>query len=395
MAIQERWFYALLLLNLISFASPLPQTNTTFKVGAWGDDASRNNLGVQAQIETHLYDSLPGTLQYFWVGDDLADGSFIQFGYSLEPGIYCLKGASIEGKFICSGSTELIQSDDARWQWQYWPNRFKSDYYYGIGPAGSAGNNETWHLYTISPNLPNSWSFILDGRVVSNSSFTVSHSADPAFIIAEGNAAQNVSTTLGPVKFSQLSYFDGTRWNSVNSLVALSYCGTSVACFANSYGAAAIGPNLLLAGSNVPRSQDGSLLWTSGYVNLDVVVHPGAQFFITSALGTEGYNGSVQVGIPKGMYAYVAVSDTVTSTPGVLGLIGGQDRFQQWSGAVSSKNLTVQLLMSSNKTITANWETDTTIPLIVVAFASIILVTFAIGATRKRLSETKLREMST
>lgn len=393
--IQARWFYALLLLNLISIASPLPQTNATFKVGAWGDDASRNNLGVQAKIETHLYDSLPGTLQYFWVGDDLADGSFIQFGYSLEPGLYCLKGASIGGKFTCSGSTDLIQSDDARWQWQYWPNRYKSDYYYGIGPSGSAGDNETWHVFTITPSFSNSWSFVLDGRVVSNSGFNVSHSVDPAFIIAEGNAVQNASTTLGPVEFSQLSYFDGKGWNAVNSLVALSYCGTGVTCIANSYGATAIGSNLLLAGSNVRKSQDGALLWTSGYVNLDINVHPGTQFFVTSALGTVSYNGTASVGIPKGMFAYVALSDTVAGTPGMLGWIGGQDHFEEWSGAVSSKNLTVQLLMDSNKTITANWQTDETIPLILVVFTSIIVVAFVIGIIRMRVNDTKLTEMPT
>jgi hypothetical protein len=387
---SEGWFYALLLLNLILVASPLPQTEATFKVGAWGDDASRDNLGVQAQIETHIYDSLPGTLNYFWVGDDLADGSFIQFGYSLEPGTYCLKGASIGGKFTCSGSTELIQSEDARWQWQYWPNRVKSDYYYGIGPSGSAGINGTWHLYTIVPNPSKSWTFMFDGKTVSNSSFPVSQSTDPAFMVAEGSANANASTTLGSVKFHQLSYFNGVSWNSVDSLVALSYCGISVACFANSYGAMAIGPNLLLAGSNVPRSADGSLLWMSGYVSLNIAVHPGAAFFVTSILGTREYSGNAEVSIPRGMFAYVSVSDTVTNTPGILGLIGGRDQFQGWSGAVNSRNLTVQLLMDSNKTINANWETDAYIPLIVVGFASIAILTLVIGAARRRLRDTKL-----
>ena len=383
-------YSALLLLNLILIASPLPQTETTFKVGAWGDDASRANLGVEAQIETHVYDSFPGTLNYFWVGDDLAGGSFIQFGYSLEPGTYCLKGTSIGGKFTCSGSTELIQSEDARWQWQYWPNRFESDYYYEIGPSGSAGTNGTWHLYTIAPNPTNSWSFMFDGKIVSNSSFPVSQSTDPAFMVAEGSANPNASTTLGPVKYRQLSYFNGVSWNSVDSLVALSYCGISVACFANSYGAKAIGSNLLLAGSNVPKSQDGSLLWTSEYVSLNIEVNSGAQFFVTSVLGTDEYRGNTQIGIPRGMFAYVAVSDPVTSTPGVLGLIGGQDRFQEWSGAVSSRNLTVQVLMDSNKTITANWETDAFIPLIIVAVASITILSLVIGTARRRVRETKL-----
>ena len=379
---------ALLLLNLILLGSPLPQTETTFKVGAWGDDASRGNSGVQTQIQTHIYSSIPGTLNYFWVGDDLADGSFIQLGYSLEPGTYCLKGASIGGKFSCSGATERIQSGDARWQWQYWPNRFKSDYYYGIGPSGSAGTNGTWHSYTIVPNPSNSWRFMFDGETVSNSSFLVSQSTDPVFIVAEGNANVNASTTLGPVKFQQLSYFNGMSWNSVDSLVALSYCGTSVACFANSYGAMAIGPNLLLAGSNVPRSADGSLLWTSENLDLNIQVHPGAVFFVTSILGTSEYSDNAEINVPRGMFVYVSISDTVTNSPGILGLIGGRDQFQGWSGDVSSRNLTVRLLMDSNRTISADWATDASIPWIVVAVSSIALLTLTILMARRRTHTT-------
>ena len=382
------WLCALLLLNLILLGSPLPQTETTFKVGAWGDDASRGNSGVQAQIQTHIYSSIPGTLNYFWVGDDLADGSFIQLGYSLEPGTYCLKGASIGGKFSCSGATERIQSGDARWQWQYWPNRFKSDYYYGIGPSGSAGTNGTWHSYTIVPNPSNSWRFMFDGETVSNSSFLVSQSTDPVFIVAEGNANVNASTTLGPVKFQQLSYFNGMSWNSVDSLVALSYCGTSVACFANSYGAMAIGPNLLLAGSNVPRSADGSLLWTSENLDLNIQVHPGAVFFVTSILGTSEYSDNAEINVPRGMFVYVSISDTVTNSPGILGLIGGRDQFQGWSGDVSSRNLTVRLLMDSNRTISADWATDASIPWIVVAVSSIALLTLIILMARRRTHTT-------
>ena len=383
------WLCALLLLNLILLGSPLPQTETTFKVGAWGDDASRGNSGVQAQIQTHIYNSVPGTLNYFWVGDDLADGSFIQFGYSLEPGTYCLKGASIGGKFSCSGSTERIQSGDARWQWQYWPNRFKSDYYYGIGPSGSAGTNGTWHFYTIVPNPSNSWRFMFDGGIVSNSSFLVSQSTDPVFMVAEGSANVNASTTLGPVKFQQLSYFNGMSWSSVDSLVALSYCGTSVACFANSYGAMAIGPNILLTGSNVPRSADGSLLWTSGNLDLNIKVHPGAVFFVTSILGTNEYSDNAEINVPRGMFVYVSISDTVMNSPGILGLIGGRDQFQGWSGDVSSRNLTVRLLMDSNRTISADWTTDASIPLIVLAVSSIALLTLIIVMARRRTHTTK------
>jgi hypothetical protein len=43
------------------------QGQLSYQVGAWGDDASRGNLGVAAEIQTHAYDSYPGVFDYFWV----------------------------------------------------------------------------------------------------------------------------------------------------------------------------------------------------------------------------------------------------------------------------------------------------------------------------------------
>jgi len=151
----------------------------------------------------------------------------------------------------------------------------------------------------------------------------------------------------------------------------------------------AIGPNILLAGSSVPKSADGSLLWTSGNIALKIKVHPGAVFFVTSILGTNEYSGNAEINVPRGMFAYVSISDTVTNTPGILGLIGGRDQFQGWSGDVSSRNLTVRLLMNSNKTLTADWTTDASIPLIVLAVSSIALLTLIILMARRRTHATK------
>jgi hypothetical protein len=230
----------------------------------------------------------------------------------------------------------------------------------------------------------NSWSFVLDGQTVLTSKFPLSYSTDPAFVVAEATAASDTSKALGPVEFSQLSYFHGANWRQVDSLIALSYCGTSVPCIGNSYGAASIGPGILLVGSNVPRPTDGSLLWTSRYVPLDIQVHPGAQFFVSSVLGATEYEGSAHLDAPKGMFVYVSLSTPVTTTPGLLGLLGSQDRFQRWTGAVNSRNLTIQILMTSNVSIAATWSTDTTVTTILLIIATALVLVTVIGSILKR-----------
>ena len=376
---------AFLLLNLIVLSGPLPQTQTTFKVGAWGDDASRNNLGVQAQIETHTYDTPQNSLDYFWVGDDLSDGAFIQLGLSLEPGNYCLSGVVKGVNLSCTSPTERVADADGRWQWQYWPNRLVPEFYFQIGPQASAGVNGSTHVYTILPGPTNSWSFALDGRVIANTTFAVSRSQDPVLVVAEGSAS-NVTRSLGPVRFDNISYFNGIKWKQVDSLVALSYCGISVSCAANQYGAVSTGADSIIAGSGVPRVTDGTLLWTSELVQLSVNVHSGVQFILTSALGQDSFSGNASVQVPEGMFAYVSLPDTTSSSPGLLGWVGGQDRFQGWDGSVESKNLTIVVLMDSDKAITATWSTDYSTPITIGVLGLLIV---AIMTFAKRYSETR------
>jgi hypothetical protein len=379
---------ALILVSLILLANPLPQTETTYKIGAWGDDSSRGNFGVQVEIQTHSYDTPPNTLDYFWVGDDLSNGAFIQFGYSMEPGSYCLMGAFKDGNLSCLGHSESIAPGDARWQWQYWPDRFSPSYFFEIGPRGSAGENESTHTYTILPSRANSWAFTLDGRSVANTTFTVSNSSDPVFIVAEGSAS-NVSRSLGPVKFQNLSYFDGQGWRQVDSLVALSYCGISVACAANEYGAVAVGEDSLVVGSNLHRADDGTVLWTHAYRELQINVHPDTQFIVTSPLNTNAYVGQASIEVPDGMFAYVSLSDATTGATGVSGWLGGQDRFQGWTGSVSSQNLTIRVLMNSDRSLTATWNTDSTLPTIITLIALAAAAMIIVLARRSGRPETQ------
>jgi hypothetical protein len=377
-------FAVFLLLNSILLASAPPQTGVTMEVGAWADDASRNNFGVQVEIETHAYDTYSNTLDYFWVGDDLANGAFIQFGYSLEPGMYCLEGVVVAGNFRCLGASEIIPASDPRWQWQYWPNRGGSDYYYQIGPTGSGGTNGTWHAYTIHPDSSNSWDFLIDGHIVANSNLTVNPSSNPAIVVAERTEAIPTPIDLGPVRFRHISYLNSTGWQETNSLISLSYCQPSGGC-ENPFGVRATDDaDALIAGSGVTKSSEGALLWTSGYVKLDVDVHASTPFLVTSPLGTQKCTGNASIDIPKGMFGYVSLPDSVTSTSGMLGLIGAKDQFQAWTGAANSRNLTVQILMSSDRKVEAEWNTDLSLTRALMTAVVVIVLALTIGLVKKK-----------
>ena len=384
-------FAAFLLLNSILLASAPPQTGVTIEVGAWADDASRNNFGVQVEIETHAYDTYSNTLDYFWVGDNLANGAFIQFGYSLEPGVYCLKGAFVGGKFKCLGVSEIISASDPRWQWQYWPNRLGSEYYYQIGPAGSGGTNGTWHAYTIYPDSSSSWNFLIDGHIVASSNLTISPSLDPAFVVAERTEASPTPIPLGPVRFRHISYLNSTGWQETNSLISLSYCQPSASC-ENPFGVSATdNANALIAGSGVTRSYDGALLWTSGYVKLDVNVHANTPFLVTSPVGTQSFTGNASIGIPMDMFAYVSLPDTITGTSGILGLLGARDQFRGWTGAANSRNLTVQILMSSDRKVEAEWNTDLSVTIVLIIGVAVIVLGLMIGLVKRRRKTMKFQ----
>jgi len=360
-----------------SLASVKAQVQFSCQVNAWGDDASRDNLGVSVEIQTHIYDSYPGTFDYFWVGDNLADGSFVQFGYGIEPGAYCLKGSSIGGESTCLSHVEQILVSDARWQWEYWPNRENRDFYYQIGDAASAGANGTWHKYGIIPGSDGSWAFEFDGKAVANSDFHAQKSSDPEYL-----AAEKVTTilpslwesspvgNLGPVEFSNLTYLTTDGWRPSSSLVSLSNCPTRTCddsnCNPNLYGISSTPRNNTIAGSGVKGPTSGSLLWTSGYEVLSIRGEQNAKYEVSLLSEQTTYQGNALVSVPKGMYAYVTIAAPNVQTPGLLGLIGGNDEFTGWVGDVHSNNVTIRVLMDTSKQITSVWATQVVIPIIVV-----------------------------
>jgi hypothetical protein len=252
-----------LMLTVIIISSAQVYAWNTLQVGVRGDQASQGSSGVSVAIRTHVYETRDGELDYFWVGTDLANGAFVQFGYSLQPGNYCLKGEAISGDVICLGSSGTIGFSDARWQWQYWPNKYWIDYYWEIGPANSAGSNETWHTYSIVPNSKSTgWSFQLDGKEVDHILFSPTDSASPLkFISEKGFSSPQQKERLGPVEFRNLAYLKTDGWHLTQTLTANLVCAPQCS-IQNPFGVAVDGPGgYMIAGSGIKQPTNDALIW--------------------------------------------------------------------------------------------------------------------------------------
>jgi len=260
------------------------------QIGAFGDSASIGNVGVQVEIKTHVSDVYaPDLGDAFWVGNNLINGAFIQFGYqlSLNYSPICLSGEVTGGKGKCQGSPQHIENGDARWFWEYWPNFTAIGFYYGIGEAHSAGSEGSWHRYTIEPNVANGWNFVLDGQTVAsfnNSQYAASKG--PAYVVAEeANLSPESTGKLGPVEFRNLQYLTqtGREWHQVTSLIALSGCGViSPNCGTIPYGISVEGPNDILAGTGLQTRKEGELIWP-GLNTLRLNVPYSAQIIVNGS----------------------------------------------------------------------------------------------------------------
>jgi hypothetical protein len=311
------------------------------QVGAWGDDASRGNTGVGVEIQTSIFPlASQDSADYFWVGDNLQNGAFIQFGYIIQtPGNYCLYGQSVSNYQTCLGSSDTVGSGDARWFWEYWPNGNVNDFYFGLGPIDSAGPDGSWHHYQIWPNVDNGWDFVLDGQPVSSfNDFKVQESKGQAYFVAEETAnAPYASESLGPVEFRNLSYLSPTGWVQVQSLTALSACETLNPTLSNCdisipYGVELLGPNDVLAGTGVETVLDGQLLWM---VNPTLTLQVPSQVQVTVD-GVIQEAGPIKLTIPTGMHD-VSVPNFVLVNNGTA------LRFTGWSDGINDTNLSIDL----------------------------------------------------
>ena len=256
----------------LSFPKPLEAVNDAqalnqpVQVGAWGDQASVGNSGVQVEIRTNAYNVSGRGTDAFWVGDVLGDNAFVQFGYLiLSAGYYCLNGHVTETGALCLGADDNIGFSDARWFWVYFPNvHAVNDWYYGFGSANSAGSNGTWHLYSIQSSSASDWNFVMDGVAVYSSNFPFTTSTSPAHLVAE-KASGTYLSQLGPVEFRDLAYMgNDSFWHATSALRLIDGCGSaaSTPCTVSTvYGVESAGPNDVLAGSGLSMPDSGQLVW--------------------------------------------------------------------------------------------------------------------------------------
>jgi len=306
--------------------------------GAFGNSNAAGNSGVQAEIKTDVYNIVqPDILDSFFVANPLANGAALTFGYGLVvPGTYCLLGEQSQGVDNCSGSESFVGSGDARWLWNYWPNPNVHDFYYGMGPANSAGSNGTWHTYQITPNAANGWNFVLDGQVVSSfNKYASTISKSPPIMVAEEESTTtSVSGNLGPVEFRNLQYLMNGEWRPVTSLTAMLRCGNfNQFCgiyagnpYGVPYGVSLIAPNDILVGSGQYPVPDGTLLWGNPYVILEVP----KQVQVTID-GTIQPTGTAQVTLRSGTHTF--------SVPNFVQLDNGTGlRFDHWNAKLNTGN---------------------------------------------------------
>jgi hypothetical protein len=331
------------------------------QVGAWGDDASRGNKGVSVEIRTHIYNTNSGDFQYFWVGDNLNNGAFIQFGYIYEPGYYCLSGQWVGGKFTCLGDSANIEGSDARWEWQYWPNANANDFSYETGSANSAGLDGTWHKYSIEPNTRGGWSFVLDDREVSYVTDAWTRSKDAAYFVAEkGGDTYATLGQLGPVEFRNLAYLKDDGWHYATALYARVGCAVNTNCdISIPYGVMSEGAGVVIAGSGIQRPSDLGLLWTgvAGGVTLTLDMPNQVTARIDDQFMQSGYS---ELSLSRGSHTIVVPQDVAIDSNNRL-------RFDHWSDGSGSSNRTFTL--DSDTTLKAiyvmqHWLTiDSVVPL--------------------------------
>jgi hypothetical protein len=287
-------------------------------------------------IQTTSYVVTNADADSFWVGDNLQDGSFVQFGFLIQTSrYYCLRGAESGNGSSCTGQVGNIENGDARWFWEYWPNWNGNEFDYGIGPQGSAGGNGTWHTYTMKPNSVGDWSFVLDNTTVDTLSFQVVKSKDPTFVVAEETTGlPSPSGQLGPVEFKNLSYLKPDGWHGVLSLLAITECGgPNPNCgIAIPYGVTVTGDQLITAGAGLTQRTSGQLLWITNFT-LQVIAPPEVNVTID---GKAYGPGTVHVYMPEGNHT-ISVSSQIQ--------VDGSDRlmFEGWSDGVQDSNRTVGL----------------------------------------------------
>ncbi len=223
-----------------------------FQVGVRADIGSVNVTGASVQIMTHGPQRNPQADTSFWVGLRLPNNAFIQVGYVMWAST--------------GGYPQRF--------WEYFPPNTASQAngpFQGDFEGDEVGPNGTWYTYSFQSN-GNVWSAYVNGVLEGLVDLGTSNSGGSTpYALAEVEGAYTTNIILGPAEFRNLAYRDTNyAWHNVSS--ASGYIGYGVGSGRLPsgenipYGLQVLGVNDWLAGSGLPQTGIGQLVWDDGKV---------------------------------------------------------------------------------------------------------------------------------
>jgi len=222
-----------------------------FQVGVKADIGSVNVTGASVQIMTHGPQPNPNADTSFWVGLYLPNNAFIQVGYVMWAST--------------GGYPQRF--------WEYFPPNTASQgggTFQGDFDGGEVANG-TWHTYSLQSN-GNVWSAYVDGVLDGSVGLGASNSGGHTLhAIAEVEDAYTTNIILGPAEFRDFAYRDtNSIWHNVSAAIgSIGYGVGSGGLPLNEkipYGLQVLGVDEWLAGSGLPQTGNGQLLWDDGRI---------------------------------------------------------------------------------------------------------------------------------
>ncbi len=338
---MERRFLAFSLL-LACALSGVSYANYWFQFGARGGVGSEFNQGASVSIQTVLPQNISDGSPAFWVGEDLANGAFLQIGYMVANATgaypsYCSPNG-------CS-SYEELKAGQAEWFYEYFsPSSGSNSFLGAVGPANSVGANGVFNTYGFyydgSTKL---WNLEFNGQIIGNVDLQNGSSGvhSPVAFGELANASSNRSIISQVIMQNLSSYANGRFMPVADGHAYIGFGVGSKEGVIAPYGVKELDNriNYFAVGSGLPKPANGTELWSLGY-NLDIQSNYGN---ISSKTNN------------------IAYSQISISAPRIINLSSGSRAvFAGWQGSgfgsyTGTSNSTA-IAMDSNITERAQWQ---------------------------------------
>ena len=336
---MRRHELALFAITILAILPAITNAQYWFQEGARSGTSSFYNSGAKISIQTLLGQNPQSGSVAFWVGETLSNGAFIQAGYLVtnQTGEY----PSYCNEVGCSRYINLSKGS-AEWFYEYFNTATGQQFLGAVGPNGSAGQNGAFNTYGFY--YKNGLWYIFMDNVTLGSVNLGTNSSGPngpvAFAELANSSAPN--TYIYPVKFYNLSYYNGSAFHPVQQ--GYSYIGYGVGSLTyvpNPYGVSEVGSKVdyFYAGSGLPSPPNGQELWSLGF-DLDI---------------------SSKYGGISGINQYIAYKSVEISAPAVSYLNqSARAVFLGWQGfgpgSYSGSSQASNITLYGNVTELAQWQ---------------------------------------